>query len=214
MSPREPRIVAELGRPETPEETAARKAASSRAHREKQTFFNLIIAVIATVLAAGVLFVIVFPNSPPPPEPVDVQTEAAAASEQMQAELLAPEVPEDWWSNAAQIRRGSDDVITWYVGYVTPDEGFAALTQAFDANPTWVQQTIRDAIPTGETTIDGIDWTVYDQRGISGVGNLEFIMVTEHGESTVIVFGTANAEDFDTFAQAVSENLQTLPATD
>jgi hypothetical protein len=50
------RIVAELGRPETPEETAARKAENSRSHRANQTTRNLLLATFASL--AVVLFVV------------------------------------------------------------------------------------------------------------------------------------------------------------
>ena len=42
MAQRPPRVVAELGRPETPEETAARKAENSRIHRASQNTRNLV----------------------------------------------------------------------------------------------------------------------------------------------------------------------------
>ena len=42
-------IVAELGRPETPEETWARKDAARTARRQHQTAFNLVIALIAAL---------------------------------------------------------------------------------------------------------------------------------------------------------------------
>jgi hypothetical protein len=45
----EGRVVAELGRPETPAETAARKAESSRLHRQRQTVNNLVYSLIATL---------------------------------------------------------------------------------------------------------------------------------------------------------------------
>ena len=43
---KQPRVVAELGRPETPDETAARKAASSAAYRSSKTVRNLVVAEI------------------------------------------------------------------------------------------------------------------------------------------------------------------------
>jgi hypothetical protein len=44
-----PRIVAELGRAETPDETAARKAESSRVYRASQNTRNLVAALIVTI---------------------------------------------------------------------------------------------------------------------------------------------------------------------
>ena len=46
VATKEPAIVAELGRPETPDETAERKAETSRKHRAGQTTFNLVVALI------------------------------------------------------------------------------------------------------------------------------------------------------------------------
>ena len=57
MAGKQPAIVAELGRPETPEETAARKAENSRKRRANQTAFNLIVATIASL--GIVLFLVV-----------------------------------------------------------------------------------------------------------------------------------------------------------
>ncbi|HYP73058.1 MAG TPA: DUF4245 domain-containing protein, partial [Microbacterium sp.] len=51
-----PRVVAELGRPETPQETADRKAASSAAYRSSKTFRNLIAALLITVAVVAVVY--------------------------------------------------------------------------------------------------------------------------------------------------------------
>ena len=45
---KQPRVVAELGRPETPDETAARKAASSAAYRSSKTVRNLVVALLVS----------------------------------------------------------------------------------------------------------------------------------------------------------------------
>ena len=60
-----PRIVAELGRPETPEETAARRAENSLKHRQRQTVQNLILALGASLLVVLVIVLIV-PRSDAP----------------------------------------------------------------------------------------------------------------------------------------------------
>ena len=60
-------IVAELGRPETAEETWARKDAARTARRQHQTAFNLVIALIASL--GIVLFLGVVRLQEPPPYP-------------------------------------------------------------------------------------------------------------------------------------------------
>ncbi len=71
MSPskRPPAVVAELGRPETPEETAERKAENSRNHRNRQTVNNLVLSLIATV-AVVALIVLFVPRGQTPSAPV------------------------------------------------------------------------------------------------------------------------------------------------
>jgi hypothetical protein len=65
---RQPRIVAELGRPETPEETAARKAENSRKHRENQTLRNLVFALLSSLAVVLVLVLVVGGPAGAPPQ--------------------------------------------------------------------------------------------------------------------------------------------------
>ena len=57
--PREPRIAAHLGRPETPAEEAARKAENTKNYRQSQSFRNLIIALVASLAIVAVVYFIV-----------------------------------------------------------------------------------------------------------------------------------------------------------
>ena len=202
-------IVAELGRPETPQETADRKAASSRRYRESKTLLNLVVALVASLAVVLVLVLVVVRTDPPPKNPIDVSQAAADASAMLPIDAIAPEVPDGWEANAAELRVGADDVALWYVGYVTPAprQSFVALHQAYDANPTWQANLLRNATATGTETIDGIDWEVYDQREADDVGNIEFAMTAQVGDQWVVLFGTADEEDFSAFADAVSAAL-------
>lgn len=206
MSPK-PRIVAELGRPETPEETAARRAAASRRHRENQTFSNLLVAIAACLGVVLVMVLVVLRPSPPPREPVDVAAAAASAEASVGATLIAPVLPEGFDSNAAEIRVGADGVTTWYAGYVTPAEQFVSFTQALDANPTWLLTATDGAPQTGERTVGGLTWTEHDQRDADDPGNFAFVLTTEHDASTVVIAGTAADDEIQAFAEAVSASL-------
>lgn len=207
MSRKEPRIVAELGRPETPEETAARKAAASRRHRENRSFINLIAALIVCLAVVLVMVLVVVRPDVPEREPIDVASAATGAQAVTDEPLIAPDLPEDWAANVAEVRTGADDVITWYAGYITPGEQFLFFRQALDANPTWLVTSIEQATPTGERTIAGLTWTEYDQRELEDPGNLEYVLTTEQGASTVVIGGTADDAELQTFAEAVSAEL-------
>ncbi|MGM1028439.1 MAG: DUF4245 domain-containing protein [Actinomycetota bacterium] len=207
---RDRRIVAELGRPETPEETAARKAAASKRHRDNQTFANLIGALVVCLALVLVMMLVVVRPGTPEREPVDVAAAAASAQQTIDAPLVSPELPEGWAANVAEVRSGSDGVTTWYAGYVTPGDPqpqFLSFTQAIDANPTWLATAIEGAPQTGEREIDGIVWAEHDQRSAEDPGNLAYVLTTEVGASTVVVAGTAGDAELQIFSEAVSAEL-------
>lgn len=211
---KQPPVVAELGRPETPEETAERKAESSRRYRSSKTFQNLVVALVASLALVLVMWLVVLRPDPPAAEPIDVAAASAEANVALQAEPVVPVVPDDWEANAAEVRVGNDGVATWYVGYVTPrdessgKQGFISLTQAHDANATWLANLLRNAASTGTTTVAGVQWDVYDQRENEDAGNLEYAMSAEVDGEWYVIFGTATDADFTTFAETVSGEIQ------
>ena len=210
MAQRAPRVVAELGRPETPEETAARKAENSRNHRQRQTMKNLVLALGASLLVVLVIVLIV-PRSDTPVEPdIDVASVAQQAQIAMSDPLAVPVLPEGWRSNAAEIRTSTaDDVTAWYIGYLTPSDEYVGVYQGADANPTWVAELLARTLATGTTTIDGIEYTVYDNRESSDdVGNARYALTTESGGTTFVLLGTASPEEFETLASALTSTIE------
>ena len=204
---KQPRIVAELGRPETPEETASRKAASRSRHFRNQTFTNLVLALAASLVLVLVIVLVVLRPDPPADDPIDVSASASEAQIVLSAEPVVPEVPETWAANAAEVRVSDDDVASWYVGYVTEGNEFVAMTQGVGANPTWQANQLRGAPAAGEVTIDGVEWQLFDQRDGDDVGNVEFAMTTQTEDSWIVLFGTAESPEFTLFAEAVSAAL-------
>ncbi|GAA1763881.1 DUF4245 domain-containing protein [Agromyces humatus] len=210
MAQRPPRVVAELGRPETPEETAARKAENSRNHRQRQTVKNLVLALGATLLLVLVIVLIV-PRSDAPIEPdIDVAGVAQQAQVAVDDPLAVPELPEGWRSNAAEIRTSAADGVTaWYVGYLTPSDEYVGMYQGVEANPTWVAGLLSRTLATGTTTIDGIEYTVYDNRESSDdVGNARYALTTEAGGTVFVLLGTASEAEFTTLASALTPTIE------
>ncbi|GGI48633.1 hypothetical protein BCL57_003335 [Agromyces flavus] len=205
MARREGRVVAELGRPETPEETAARKAQDSRNHRQRQNVRNLVGALVASLAVVAVIVLIVPRSDTPIERDVDVAAVAAQAQVGVEEELAVPELPEGWRSNDASLRqREADGVTAWYAGYLTPGDEYVGMYQGFAANPTWTAELLANTIATGVVTIDGVEWTVYDNRDTDAdVGNARYGLVTEAGESTFVLLGTADPDEFDTLARAI-----------
>jgi hypothetical protein len=206
----DPRVVAELGRPETPDETFARKAENSRKHRANQTLFNLVVAIIASLgIVLFLVLVVVRPNAQTPVT-VDYQTIAADAQTNASEPLLAPTLPADWYANSARLGITSS-VQTWYIGLVTPTSPsaqFIALEQGIDANETWLSIVTDNALATGATTIEGIDWTIFDRRSSSDTGNYAYSMSAQIAGSTIVLHGTATDAEFELLAASLAAEAE------
>jgi hypothetical protein len=214
MAGAQPRVVAELGRPETPAETAARKAQSARSHRTRQTLRNLLGSLGATLLIVLVIVLLVPRSNTPLDRDIDVAEVAAQAQAATDEPLAVPELPGGWRSNAAELRTGAADGVTaWYAGYLTPGDEYIGMWQGLDANPTWVAELLKETLSSTTTSIGGIDWAVYDNRSSSAdVGNARYALVAEAGGSTFVVLGTATPDEFAEFALAVAPAVQAAGA--
>ncbi|MCS5496541.1 DUF4245 domain-containing protein [Cnuibacter physcomitrellae] len=208
-------IVAELGRPETPEETAARQAEQSRLYRQRKTLNNLVLSLLVTV---GLVVVIVLAVPRPATverDPVDYAQVAQSVQSSMPVPLAVPTLPEGWTSNAAELRGGgADGVASWYVGLLTPGDSpqYVGLTQALDSNPTWLAQQLGDSFAAGTVDLGGVTWTVFDNRGRSGdFGNNQYALEAESGRSTYIVAGTATPEEVQQVATSIASDVLAQP---
>ncbi|MEU1970096.1 DUF4245 family protein [Microbacterium sp. NPDC019599] len=206
---RAPRVVAELGRPETPEETADRKAAFSAAYRASKNTRNLVAALLAT-LAVVVVIVFAVPRGElPAREPIDV---AAVAEEVSSAEgraVIAPDVPDGWIANSAKIE--GDSVRAWTIVYV-PDEasGYLRVAQGFDADPAWTTRALSGASVDGTVTIDGVVWDVYDIPDPERAGNVSVALSTRAGDDIVLVYGSTDEETAQIAAAALADQVRAI----
>lgn len=201
-------IVAELGRAETPQETADRKAAASAKRRGGQTALNLFIAVLASLgIVAFLVMVVVRPDQGALHQPVDYLALASDAGGVVDEPIVAPAMPEGWSANHAELRTGADGVTVWSVGFTTPAEKYLAIIQGIDANASWVADQVRDARAGVIVTIDGVDWTSYDRRGASDPGNVAYALVATVGGSTIVLAGTAADPEFEQLATAIAKEL-------
>lgn len=204
-----PRVVAELGRPETPEETAERKAANSRTYRASQTTRNLVAALIVTLAVVLVIIFAVPRGTPPARGEVDVAAVAASVSDSEDRTVIVPDAPEEWLANAAAIE--GDSVRAWTIVYV-PDEssGFLRIAQGFDADPAWPTRVLRGADIDDTVTIDGIEWDVYDIPDPSRAGNVSIALSTQAGADTVLVYGSTDEETARTAAASLSDQITAM----
>jgi hypothetical protein len=209
-SNRQAPVVAELGRPETPAETAARTAQSAADRRSHQTVTNLIYSLIA-VLALVLVIVLMVPRSAPPlDDHVDYAKVAAQGQGTEPDALASPVLPSSWSANSAQLRSDNPNGIdSWYIGLITPSQKYLGFTQGFKANQTWLSDQTAQSSKTGSVTLDGVKWTIYDNRTTSrDVGNVKYAMSTTAGASTYLLVGTASIDEFHTVATALTPSLE------
>jgi hypothetical protein len=201
-------IVAELGRPETAEETWARKDAARTARRQHQTAFNLVIALIASLGIVLFLVAVVVRPDTTVDRTVDYQ-QIAADAHVGDITLAAPDLPSGFTSNRADFSdKASDDVDVWTVGFVTPDKQYLSLQQGIDANGSWVSNQLDQRPSTGTRVIDGTKWTVYDRRAEgSDAGNHAYSLVSTFGTNTIVLSGTADDSSYRTVATAVTKQF-------
>lgn len=207
-------IVAELGRPETQQETFERKTAATRKYRAVKTVNNLWLSLIVVIGVVVVIVLIVPRDDSSRLQVIDYKTVAVSAQRALPVPLAVPDLPAGWTSNVAQVRTATQDgVEAWFIGLLTPSSQFFGLTQAVDANPTWLVNELKQTGASGVESIDGIQWTVYDNRQSSrDVGNAAYALVTESGRSTYVISGTGSPEEADAIATAISANVALQPA--
>ncbi|MBX3090173.1 MAG: DUF4245 domain-containing protein [Cryobacterium sp.] len=203
MSPKSEPIVAELGRPETPEETAQRRSQASAKRRQGQTLFNLVLALAACIAVVGV--VLLFTEQPGPVIPA-ADYKSIAGEADAAVPLAAPDLPETWHSNFARYNAApTDKVPTWEVGFLTPKGEFIGLKQGINANPTWVANQLGARAATGNREVDGRNWIVYDYRKAKDTGNLAYSMELDEGTSSFVLYGTAATDEFELVAAQLTK---------
>ncbi|WP_253202059.1 DUF4245 domain-containing protein [Subtercola sp. PAMC28395] len=209
-----PRVVAELGRPETLEETQARKAEQSRKYRANKTINNLWLSILVCVGLVIVIVLLVPRDDTSHLPAVDFRSVASSAQAAFPVPVAVPDVPATWTSNAAEIRTGTDNVVSWYVGLITPTRNYVGLTQGVNATDGWFADQVKDSAASSTTTIDGIQWTVYDNRKTAKeVGNVKYALTTQSGATTYIVFGDASDTEIAEVAASISSNVRAQPET-
>lgn len=193
---------------QTAEEIAEQKAARSAAYRQSQTFRNLVVALLASLVVVAVIFFAVPRGTPAPRPQIDVAEVAERVSDSYQRDVVVPEIPESWGVNVAEVTPGAPSV--WQVVY-TPDEvSFLDLAQAFDGDDTWAAQQLGGAAPTGTVTIDGIAWSEYEISNPDAHGNVSYALGTQAGADHVLLYGSASSETAAELAELVADQVRAL----
>lgn len=205
---REPRIVAGLGRPETPQETADRKAEASRVYRSSQTFRNLIAALLVTVAVVAIIIFAVPRGEPTARPTIDVEAVAVNVENTMNSPVLVPEIAAGWQVNGAELVDAA--VPVWDVVIAVPQQGFVHIAQAFDADVAWAPQVLSGVAPTDTTTIDGRTWDVFTVADPDRNANVSYALGTQAGSDYVLLYGSMSPEATADLASSLSDQIDEL----
>lgn len=199
-------VVAELGRPETPQETADRKAASSAAYRSSQTVRNLVVALLVTLAVVVVIVLAVPRGTLAPPPAIDLDQVAAEATDAMGTPVIVPEVSDQWRVNGAELTGGAVTVWTVTLAPSAQEErGFVRIAQAFNADVTWASLTLGGMVATGSVEIDGRVWDEFVVRTPEQNGNVSYAIGTAAGADYLLLYGALTPAQ----TQAIAETLDT-----
>lgn len=202
-------IVAELGRPETAEETAARKAASSKAYRSSQTVRSLIAALLATLAVLAVIIFAVPRGEPASAPSVDLAGIAADVESTMDSAVVVPELGDFWRVNAAELQSGATVVWDITLAPSAQDErGFIRVAQAFDADARWAPQRLEGTAPTDTVVIDGIEWDVFTPG--DSTSNISYALGTQVGDDYVLLYGSRSADSTADLAASLTPQIRSL----
>lgn len=181
--------------------------------RAKQTVRNLIFSLVAT-LGLVILLVLGVPRDDSNRiAQVDYKQIAAEAEASLGFQVIAPDVPDEWWSNAARLENDLG-VESWYVGFVTEDNQFIGLLHGFEVNPSWTALTLQGNWLEDEVEIAGRTWEIWPTLNPSNPpGTKDYAMLHAFGDSAVVIYGTASEEDFRVLADFVSRDIEEILAT-
>lgn len=114
------------------------------------------VAVVLSIVV-GLVLLVPRPNAVPL-QVVDVAGAARAASPELGFEPSVPSGPVGWTATVAVVRHGTDDILTWHVGFVTPKGTFAGIDQATRSNYTWENALDSGGMWVGTVKINGHAW--------------------------------------------------------
>lgn len=203
-------IVAELGRAETPEETAARKAEFSKNYRASQSFRNLIAALIITLAVVAVVIFGVPRGEPASEREIDMVGIAADVESTMQSPVIVPDLGDFWRVNAAELQGGAVNVWKIALAPAAEDErGFITVAQGFDADASWAPQMLGGTASTDTTRIGGLDWDVYAVAGKTD-NNVRYAIGTQAGDDYVLLYGARSADSTAELAESLIPQIDSI----
>lgn len=165
---------------------------------QNYSVLNMVYSLLAVfALVFGLWALMPSGDGDPERRPVEVGMVAAYAATESQRPIWSP--AETGWSANFATYQQFEDVVTWRVGLVTPEQEYVEINQADEPDDGWLKAlTEKAGEQVGTRTITGPDgsqeWTAYEGE--------ERAVVLEPGEgraTTTVVRGTAEWSEIEEF---------------
>ena len=162
------------------------------------------VRTMAVVVGVVVVLVLLVPRPNEVTQPAaDVPSAAQRASQRLGVPVAVPAgLPAGWTATSARVQTGTDGVLTWHVGYLTPAGQAAGVIQGAQPTAAWEGAQVIDGAQRGSTAIDGRTW-VLRSRPDRGITNY----VLRRPELTTIVTGRAPVADLTLLARSLDASL-------
>jgi hypothetical protein len=170
--------------------SARRRAGLRRSAADMTRSLAVIVAIVV-----GVILLIPRTNQVVQPA-LDVAGAARGAADRAGFPLTVPQgLPDGWRSTSARLQRNTDGVLTWHVGYLTPQGRYAGFEQAGSPTPAWEAKQVTDGKEQGTVAVAGVRWLVRSRtdRGVTS-------WVLRGSGRTTVVTGTADAAELTALA--------------
>ena len=128
------------------------------------------------------------------PAPVVAAVEQTAPFEA----FVPPATPEGWRPTSARITAPGEDPFAWYVGYITPDGRFVAVTETDGSREVFLGSVGAAGEPDGVTQVDGTEW-----ERLADADGERRSLVTEDDDVVRVVTGTASYDELEDFAASL-----------
>lgn len=170
-----------------------------------QTVRDMVLSLAVVLAVIGVILLITWRPAPDPVRVVDPTMTLALARAQADYPVLYPaDLDVTWRPTSArwEITPASAPDPAWHVGFVTPDDAYAQLGQSSTQDPSYVEDQVGAADPSGEWE----GWLRYDSAE-------QRALVRVQDGVTVVVSGTAPWPTLQVLAERLSPTAVPAPAT-
>ncbi|WP_425583688.1 DUF4245 domain-containing protein [Streptomyces macrosporus] len=164
-----------------------------------QTARDMVLSMLVILLGVGVVYLFIpHDDSLDPVRPISYDTELITARRAAPYPVAAPVgLPETWRATSVRYEAQSDHGSVWHLGFMDPDDQYAAVEQSDGESDAFVAEVTHGAEETERVQkIDGEEWTRYE-------GPKYDALVRREPGVTTVVTGTASFDGLARLAAAL-----------